>query len=157
MPNYCDYDMKVVSKSKDSIDKLFSIMDYKDKTRQMYRVLDVNMDKVEREGNLFSCLFGGNVAWSCLYWVEKYDKDLSILPELCKELGIGIELWSSEVGVGFQEHYVINKDGVVVVKECVDYREECNDDGEVINTQGGFDNYGWYHNAENILLGQGVE
>ena len=61
---------------------------------------------------------------SCGYYARERSSDdkLTCLEKLSKQYGIIIEVYSEEVGIGFQEHFVI-KNGEMETEECVDYGE----------------------------------
>ena len=67
-------------------------------------------------------------------------------PDVCKLLGCAIEIWSSEPGMGFQEHYLIDPDGSMTITEVVGWTEAEIDEntGEPVpNTEaGGFEDFG---------------
>lgn len=50
------------------------------------------------------------------------------LPKACKKLNVEVELYSSETGCCFAEHYYINNKGKVIVDETTDYECICIDD-----------------------------
>lgn len=63
--------------------------------------------------------------------VSKYGKDYSLtLCQAAKELGLEIEIFSSEPGMCFAEHYKVSSDGELIVNEetlyMEHYIEECN-------------------------------
>lgn len=151
MANDCSFDMKVVAKDKETIDRLLSIMKYEDKEFYIYRVRDVDvLYPAEKEGDNYSAVFQGDVAWSANAWVRgipdpnsksETGAGYTNLVELCKTLGIKIEIWTSEPGMGFQEYILIGDNGEY------DYQTEDwnlewgeNDDDPV--ETGGFDDYG---------------
>jgi len=51
-------------------------------------------------------------------------EELLTFEEACKKYAVSMEVYSSESGIGFQEHYLCNTDGERIVDECVDYSEE---------------------------------
>lgn len=71
------------------------------------------------------------------------------VPQICKLLDCAMEVWSKEPGMGFQEHYLIDHDGELVIEDVTDwaegnYEEDLNTH-EMIQTSpelGGFDDYG---------------
>ena len=69
MANDASFDMKVVAKDKETIDRLLSIMKYEDKEFYIYRVRDVDvLYPAEKEGDNYSAVFQGDVAWSASAW-----------------------------------------------------------------------------------------
>lgn len=75
------------------------------------------------------------------------------VPMLCELLDVGVEIWSEEPGMGFQEHWIVSREngenydqGI----ECVNWTEGYDEDenGECERNpnkdEGGFDDYGIY-------------
>lgn len=133
MANECWYYM-VVTGRKEDIERLYSIMEYEDRSFYIYRVFSAELTSLTRiEEDLYYAQITGNVAWSCAKWVEHQimtreepcEKgadlytDLLFLSEL---LHLNIEIVSEEGGIGFQEHYVII-DGELEVEQCTDWFE----------------------------------
>lgn len=170
MANNCFYQMKVVADKKENIERLLTILNYKDNEYFIYRVFSAdNFDVIVEENGLFYAVIEGDVAWSCAKWFETeedektliclgYEKDENgmelfdkpiygtahyiTLDLLCKKLNIGIELYSEECGCEFQEHYVVNHNGEIVVNKCVEWRTIYEDEnGNELNEpyeEGGF-------------------
>ena len=124
MPNYCYYEMKVIG-TDDNIDEFISMMKYNHPKQHFYRVFEA--DVYDRgKGYALIC---GDVACSiynamlCLLGECKATgKEYVFISNVSKNLQIDIEIFSSEPGMGFQEHYIF-KDGKTVLSECVDYSE----------------------------------
>lgn len=58
--------------------------------------------------------------------------------EFCKDHGVGIEVYSEESGMGFEEHYVIAPSGQIVADDVTDMKEEYDEvEGDWIKV-GGF-------------------
>jgi len=56
--------------------------------------------------------------------IEKYGKDFSLtLPMACKELGLEVEIFSSEPGMCFAEHYHVSANGELLTEDETDYVE----------------------------------
>lgn len=77
--------------------------------------------------------------------------------QICELLDCSIEIWSREPGMGFQEHYLVNHDGELVVDDSVDwaecdYKEDLNTHElkEVAPELGGFEDYGDFRPLESI-------
>lgn len=118
---------------------------------------------------------GGSCAWSIQSSMREKMSGFSTLESESKRLGVMIEAYSSEPGIGFQEHVLISK-GKVIVDDCVDYEEHyvesaekleaynkakgtdftedmINDNGDVCI--GGFgDDYGVYRVVSNQMLAE---
>lgn len=129
MANNCGYSLRAIAKTKEALDRLLSIMEYKDTRRYIYRVRDVYKYDEGRIGDLFYADFEGDVAWSAHSWVyDRPSRELKIsngaqytnLKVLCRVLGIAVEGWTCEEGFGFQEHFIIDNHGKVVTFDCVD-------------------------------------
>lgn len=128
MPNLCDYDMRVEGK-KDDIEKLHRIMKFKDEVH-MYRIFSADVYDLEKKNeDIYVASICGDCAWSvyvcmlegpfCYYQGEQ--EGTSLL-QLSKALNLKIEVYSSESGFGFQEHYYIER-GELKVNEEKDYGE----------------------------------
>lgn len=74
---------------------------------------------------------------------------------LCKVLGIGVELWTTEPGCGFEEHAMADSLGRMKY-EAAEYREEYTDDGEFVGEKHGFEYFGDWHSAS-MIYGGNVE
>lgn len=163
MANDCSYDMQVVAKTKEALERLLSIMKYEDKEFYIYRVRDVyvNMEPNTLEskgGKLWTMKLAGDVAWSASAWVngvpdpnDKSDTGAGYtnLVELCKTLDIGVEIWTSEPGMCFQEHILINNRGMSSY-DTTDWTVEYDEETDEPIEDGGFDNYGSWVNPEEI-------
>lgn len=60
---------------------------------------------------------------------------------LCKALGIGVELWTTEPGCGFEEYAIVDSLGRMTY-QTADYSEERTDDGEIVGEKHGFKDFG---------------
>ena len=164
MANDCYYQMKAVSKDKAALERLLKIMQYQDDEYYIYRCFSAEeYDKDEVE-DFFVSYIDGDVAWSCDKWFNAEDEEvpnedgngahLIRLDVLCEKLKIGMEVWSQEPGVGFEEHYIVHADGKIIVNDCEDWHEIWEDeDGEELDQpeeEGGFYNYGSYADASKI-------
>lgn len=124
MPNYCYYEMKVVGID-DNIDELISMMNYNHPTYHFHRVFEAD---VYDRGDGYA-LISGDVAWSiysamlCLLGgCESTGKEYTFISNVSKSLQLKIEIFSSEPGIGFQEHYLI-RNGEMMIEGCEDYTE----------------------------------
>lgn len=167
MSNDCFYQMKAVAKTKAVLEKLIDILNYNDKDYYVYRVKSAEaFDEIAKEGDFYAVNIDGDVAWSCGYWFNDDRKvenihELKNLPEatyttlrqLCKKLGIGIEVYGKESGNCFQEYYHCDHNGKVV-EDSEDWFEEWQDeDGNELDDpieSGGLKDYGLYHGAAEI-------
>ncbi len=108
--------------------------------KHFYRVFEVYPGDIEpADGNWETVLFG-NCAWSVLccmidspssYYATNRDQPLrehsTTLEKESQELDLDIEVYSSEPGMEFAEHYLISR-GEIIKDECFDYEEFCLDD-----------------------------
>ena len=72
---------------------------------------------------------------------------------LCKVLGIGVELWTTEPGCGFEEHAMVDGLGRVDYKTAK-YSEEYTDNGEFVGEEHGFKDFGDWLSASEIYGGR---
>ena len=163
MANNCVYDLKAVSKSKESLERLVKIMNYEDPEYYIYRCFSAQDWSWSVDGDFHVVEITGDVAWSCNEWFSSTEEDETRLGDgwdykgdcgdahyitldlICKELGIGIECWGEEIGVGFQEYYLVNHEGEIVCNECRDfsriYEDENGNDLDEPIEEGGFEEY----------------
>lgn len=87
---------------------------------------DVQEAIYEDYAGYFWLFISGDVAWSAKPWFNGEDKPeeraengarLTSLNTIAKALGIGIELWGHEEFYTFQEHFITNAKGEMVVAE----------------------------------------
>lgn len=148
MPNYCIYDLMAVSKNKETLERLIKIMSYDDGF----------------------CYVGitGTVAWSCHSWFETEEDTARTLGEdypgrekahyisldlLCKRLDIAIDCFGEETGCEFQEHFIVNNNGELLVNECVEYHEYVDDDTGRVVSEGVFgDEYLEFRDFEDLYV-----
>lgn len=160
MPNWCEYEMKVVAKDHKAIDRLLSIMNYRDSEFYLYRVESARMSVFDNTyPNVCSAIIEGAVAWSTYQWMHPKDEGyisdtgakIASLQSLCKKLDVAVEIFSREPGVGFQTHEIINNLGEIELNDCVDWTEEYEGlDGILHEETGGFDDYGEYRGTNKL-------
>lgn len=126
MANNCLFDMKIVGVEK-NIQEFIQMMKWQGpyKENGLGRVFSFEIDptlheKDPRGGDLVSVVGIGDCAWSFKGAVLD-NTHHNILDETAR-LGLVLEIYTSEPGIGFQEHLLINKDEIVV-NETVDYEE----------------------------------
>ena len=161
MPNYCDYQMKLRG-AKENVQKFIAYLkaDYSynngkwecSEDRHFFRVfeaahdpgedtVDVSGETISTVGgycawSVFSCLFEGNHTYYDQWKNDGENFKGTHILEASKELDLDIEIYSEEAGVGFMEHYLIEK-GELLVDDCFDdFREIEDEDGEWIKTGG---------------------
>ena len=154
--------MQAVAKTREALERLLSIMKYEDKEFYIYRVRDVYVDMEPntleyKGGKLWTMKLSGDVAWSATPWVrgvpnpdEKSETGAGYtnLAELCKKLDIGVEVWTSEPGMCFQEYILIDNSGKVKY-DTEEWTLEYDDDMNPIE-EGGFEEYGEWSFPEEI-------
>lgn len=64
----------------------------------------------------------GTCAWSVTTSMIANGLERTLKTE-AKRLSLAVEVFSSEPGIGFQEHYLIDHDGKAVIADCVDFWE----------------------------------
>ena len=165
MANNCFYTMKAVSENKEALERLISIMEYKDPEYFIYRCFEAHSN-IYKDGEYYVADISGDVAWSCSNWfgTEEKPEELIVLKKddnwnpihgtahyitldlLCKKLGVGIEVFSEESGCCFQEHYMVNSEGEITINETTEWTEDwwdeendCERDEPI--TTGGFEYY----------------
>lgn len=123
MANYCEYDMHVCGAEGD-VNEFVSILQRKHNKRRLpdARIYsaEVYSSYNDADGNYVACIFG-DCAWSVftsmLYGKYDMDKGLGLiittLVDESRILNLKIEVWSQEVGIGFQEHYLLNYGDVI--------------------------------------------
>ena len=123
MSNWCGFSLKAVGRDEESVKRLLGIMEYKDAEFFIYRVQEVAMDgDIRDEGGFKTAVLNGYVAWDCTPWfygestgeTSKTGAKYSNLREVCKSLGIGIEVWAREPEFGFEKHGLIDCKGDIV-------------------------------------------
>lgn len=166
MANNCCYEMLAVSKNKESLDRLVRIMNYKDPEYYLYRVFFVKEYERNTEPPKYLDEFHyiklvGDVAWSARPWVHD-NRDLTIksksgahysnLREICKALDIGVEVFTEEPGVGFQEHYRVDHNGELTWNECAVWTQGVDENDEIDESlsEGGLEDYLEWSNYDEI-------
>ncbi len=166
MANNAAYDIKFVSKSRETLERRVRIMKYQDPEYFIYRVFSVEDEPIKDDGNgLFSIGIYGEVAWSILQWFEG-DEDLTntsetgahyvTLPILAKRLGFGVQAFCEDCGNEFQECRQCDHNGIITRDECAECREIWEDENgnelDEPEQEGGLDDYGDF-NDPGIIYG----
>ena len=126
MANNCFYDLKAVG-TKKSVKELVRILQYKHPKLCLYRIFSAEVcDEGVTPHGKYYVIICGDVAWSIyssmLHEPMPGPKGWSDILTETDRLNLTVEIFSSEPGIGFQEHYIINK-GEIKVDECPDYSE----------------------------------
>lgn len=156
MANLCDFSMMIVGK-KENID-LFHKMMTQNGTTWMGRGAEAEIYFIDEEDGKCRAEINGWCKWSVEAAMvnnaismrthpEKWSghgkddngNDLRFITlfEACKELDLDMEVYSSEPGCEFQEHYLF-RDGELEISECVHYTEEYNEEDDEYISHGGF-------------------
>ena len=164
MANNCEYDLKAVAKSKEALEQFIAVMKYEHSDYYLYRVFEADPDPIVSYQGLFGVHIAGDVGWSCYEWVHS-SEDLNkksgngahyiSMRELCKRLDMGVEIFSREPGCAFQEHYIIDHTGAVLVDETEQWIVHWADEnGNLLDTPvetGGFSYYGDFRTCNEIF------
>lgn len=125
MANNCCFDMRITG-GEEEIKELISMLQWKGKFENagLGRVYSFDADEIEKTDipGVFQVNGSGDCAWSVLTAMQNYGGRHPSLESETGRLGLVVELYSSEPGIGFQEHVLIAK-GSVIKSECVDYQE----------------------------------
>ena len=121
MAYYCEYQMKVMG-SNDAMKELISMMTYEHPVYQFYRVFSADVYEI---GDGYVCICG-DVAWSinsamrsCEGTCSGTGKQFAMIDKVSEHLNLEIEIFSSEPGIGFQEHFLFRK-GEAIINNCED-------------------------------------
>ena len=175
MANNCFFDMKITGK-KENVEELIQMLKWKGEFVNSGLGRVYSCDEVERYdygNNIISTLVCGDCAWSVLTAMCAWGRfDTPSLESETKRLNLIVEVYSTETGCAFQEHFLIKK-GIVEINDCVDYEEhwiadyenieEYNEEWETNFTAdmvdengniciGGFENYGDFEDFSNEFL-----
>lgn len=186
MANDCAYILKIVGKDKEAVMQTALALDYKDFKDGYYlcRIFSADITDTEECDGFFAVEVAGDCAWSvnsCMFdesypswrglklgeqkpkhfkdWLGKecFIKEFVTMPVLCKKLGVGVEIWSSEPGCEFQEHFRVDHNGDVNYNECILWHEgwDVDEEGNYLEPnpekdEGGFDDFGEYSTCGEI-------
>lgn len=116
MANSCHAVIVAVSPCKGSLEEFLKIVhgDYGDE-KYIYRTYNVRATKTPRRADrryedipLYKVRVRCTVAWGASPWFAEHPDPTSpgevTLPDLCRKLGMGVEMWAYEYGAGFEEH-----------------------------------------------------
>lgn len=124
MANNCLFDMRISGKRENALE-LIKMMQWKGEYEHngLGRIFSCETPyKFEeyKDGYGHIDVFG-DCAWSVLCAMMAGYREISLESET-KRLNLVVEVYSSEPGCCFQEHFVIDR-GCVLTSECVDYEE----------------------------------
>lgn len=125
MANNCWFDMRITG-GEEQIKELVEMLRWEGKFKNagLGRVYSFDADEIEKTDipGVFQVNGSGDCAWSVLTAIQNYGGRHPSLESETGRLGLVVEVYSSEPGVGFQEHVLIAK-GSVIESECLDYQE----------------------------------
>jgi len=128
MANNCYFAMKIAGE-KENVEEFIQMLQWQGpfENRGLGRVFSFEVNDFEPEvsenNNLVAMTGSGDCAWSIFSAMCAESRgDLPSLESETRRLNLAVEVYSSEPGIGFQEHYLINR-GDVIKDECIDYSE----------------------------------
>ena len=117
--------------------------------------------KPRKRNGLWTLELYGDVAWAAGNWLIPPRGDerkgeaggsFASLPTVCKALGVGVEIWTKEPGMEFEEHIAVSSDGSVLLNETEDWGYDVDDEScEITGEHGGFDDFGGFDNPRNLV------
>ena len=131
MANNCLYTMKVIGDSKENVDAFVAMLTYENQERYFARIFSADPYDEEEKNGRYSVMVAGDCAWSvhsCMcsgpwsYYSQGNNGDLTNLEIETERLGLTVEIFSQEPGVGFAEHYIYDK-GKCLVEDEVEFAE----------------------------------
>lgn len=161
MPNYCNYGMKIKGK-KENVNKLIDYIKadydynkeepYCSEEKHFFRMFECEVYEktIIEDDKEYSCEAYGYCAWSiysCMfkgdstYYNGFKDREKFFATDIVTEsklLDLEIEIFSEESGVGFMEHYLIDK-GKLLINDCIDYIETYDEETDEYETEGGLE------------------
>lgn len=130
MANNCYYEM-VVFGTKENCNEWLNRMRGEDCSvyKRFYRVFDSDViDEGGSDKNYFMHIVG-DCAWSLYCCGRRDEPEEDLFAKTTAELSMVMEAYSSEPGMGFQEHFIYDN-GEMIADECKDYTEVCWDSSE---------------------------
>lgn len=137
MANNCFYDMKIVGDTKEAVDEFVGMLTYENQDRYFARIFDADVYERTEINGKYTAKVSGDCAWSvhsCMcdgmftYYDKGRDDKLTCLSVETERLGLTVEIYSEEPGVGFAEHYIY-QNGDCLLEDEVDLAEYWWDDG----------------------------
>lgn len=149
MANNCYVNIHAVAKYKKDLQYLRDLMRGKGKDGEYLNAYNGKLHTpFKREDGLYDGIITAICSWNCteLYNGENEfgcsnDSKKTCLLEFCKKHHVGVECWAQEYGIGFQQHFVIDRNGnaLVDLEEC-DCEFDPEDQEEIVD--GGFEDFG---------------
>lgn len=129
MANDCEYEMKIKG-SATSVKKFLDAMQQRGEyaSSGVGRVFSVEIVEKVNSAEGVLCHIAGDCAWSVFSAMRRNGNGLE---PISKILGLKIEVYSSECGCEFMEHFAVDK-GEILCDDCVDwvqiYEEDIDED-----------------------------
>lgn len=126
MANNCAFDMRITGKE-DAIKEFIAMLSWQGEFEEcgLGRTYSFDADELEETTvpGIYTVTGYGDCAWSVLTAMrEEYRADAPSLESETERLGLVVEVYSSEPGFCFQEHYIFVK-GNCILDDCVEYEE----------------------------------
>ena len=139
MANNCAFDMRITG-GEAEIKELISMLRWENEFHGLGRVFSMEIDSLEKTDvpDIFTIYLSGDCANSVKSSMRDDGIRFPSLESESKRLGLVVEVFSSEPGCEFQEHFLVAK-GQVIIDACVHYEEH------VVDNFGGVDNYNRIH------------
>lgn len=120
MANNCSFNMKVVADNIENINKFISELQ---DGNTFYRVFSAEAEAPCKEGARYSACIFGDCAWSVYCsMIDVDDNTYATLETESERLGLEIEVFSTEPGLCFAEHYIYKK-GFCILESETEYHE----------------------------------
>lgn len=133
MANNCALDMRIAGRE-DAVLEMVKMLRWEDPYQEcgIGRVysfdLDPSLTEQDPSCSGLICVQGfGDCAWSFKTAILDWGNNAFL--DACFRLGLVVEAFTSEPGIGFQEHILIDR-GKIITDECVDYEEHLIDGAE---------------------------
>lgn len=126
MANYCAFDMRITGKE-DAIKEFIAMLSWQGEFEDcgLGRTYSFDADELEETAvpGIFAVTGYGDCAWSVLTAMcAEFRGEAPSLESETERLGLVVEVYSSEPGMCFQEHYIFVK-GNCILDDSVDYKE----------------------------------
>lgn len=164
MANICNFNLHVVSKDRESLERLLSIFRYEDEEYHFYRIFNCDFSQKPEQNEktgLWSAYLTGSVAWACnmlVYGEERPDmkrdngSHRTNLANVCGKLGIAAEIWADEYGMSFEQYALVDNYGKLKHFEQKDFVfSRSDDDCETMERVGGFEEFGEFSFDDEIF------
>ena len=139
MANKCYYNMKIVGATQEAVDEFIQMLDYSHPDGKFFaRIFEAYPYTSYEENGNYVTQVTGDCAWSvyscmCGGAFTYYDDNAKTTEKITnlaietKRLGLKVEIFSQEPGIGFAEHIIFDN-GHQILSEETDYSEYYNYD-----------------------------